>query len=295
MINGLVSIVIPVYNSGKYLEEAIKSCLNQTYSNIEIITVIHDSTDNSLEILKKYSEKIRIIEKQNMTNAYSAVNLGIKEMKGEWFKFMGADDVLYPYSIEELVFETKKFQDLTKIIFYSNFDYINSKSEVIATKKERDVSHISQFDQNVLLLEKIYGNINSGIIHKSVFDKYGFFNEKYDLTADYEFVLRLCLKYGFHMHLISKNLLKYRMHRDSESHKWKERIINEDKVSKKNILESLDTITQKKYEIAWKKHRRTKSKIIKNSINFILKKLPLPLERKITKISHRITKKPFVD
>ena len=54
----LVSVIVPTKNSSQFLDECLLSIKNQTYSNIEIITVIHDSTDNSLEILKKYSEKI---------------------------------------------------------------------------------------------------------------------------------------------------------------------------------------------------------------------------------------------
>ena len=54
----LVSIVIPVYNSEQFLKESLESIINQTYSNIEIICVNDGSTDNSLEILKSYSDKI---------------------------------------------------------------------------------------------------------------------------------------------------------------------------------------------------------------------------------------------
>ena len=57
-----VSIVIPIFNGEKYLDECIKSALNQIYSNIEIIAVDDGSTDNSLKILKKYSDKIKIIQ-----------------------------------------------------------------------------------------------------------------------------------------------------------------------------------------------------------------------------------------
>jgi len=59
-----VSIIITVYNSQKFLEECIESALNQTYQNIEIIAVDDGSTDNSLKILKKYSDKIKIISKK---------------------------------------------------------------------------------------------------------------------------------------------------------------------------------------------------------------------------------------
>jgi len=61
-----VSIIIPVYNTEKYVEECIKSALNQTYSNCEIIAVDDGSTDNSLKLLEKFSDKIKIIHKENV-------------------------------------------------------------------------------------------------------------------------------------------------------------------------------------------------------------------------------------
>ena len=94
-----VSIVIPVYNSGKFLEETLKSTLDQTYSNVEIISVIRPGKDNSLEILESFSDKIRIISKPSIKQ-FGAFNLGIKEMNGNWFKYLSSDDVLYPNAIE---------------------------------------------------------------------------------------------------------------------------------------------------------------------------------------------------
>ena len=64
--DNLVSIVIPVYNSEKYLEECLDSILNQTYENIEIIAIDAGSEDSSLDILKKYSDKIHIFSQENL-------------------------------------------------------------------------------------------------------------------------------------------------------------------------------------------------------------------------------------
>ena len=88
-----VSIVIPVYNTEKYLDDCIESALNQTYKEIEVIAVNDGSTDNSLEVLKKYADRIKIISKPNGGTS-SALNVGIAAMAGEWFKILGADDVL---------------------------------------------------------------------------------------------------------------------------------------------------------------------------------------------------------
>ena len=103
----LVSVIIPVYNSAQFLKESLESVLNQTYQNIEIICVNDGSTDDSLEILKQYSNKITIISQENHGLA-SALNAGIKQMKGNWFKWFSPDDLMYPNTIESLVKAAKK-------------------------------------------------------------------------------------------------------------------------------------------------------------------------------------------
>ena len=105
MTSELVSIVIPVYNSEKYLEECLNSVLDQTYENIEIIVVDDGSTDSSYDILKKYSDKIVVLSQKNSGLA-SALNLGISKMNGTWLKWFSPDDVMFSNTIEDLVTAT---------------------------------------------------------------------------------------------------------------------------------------------------------------------------------------------
>ena len=121
----LVSIVIPVYNSEQFLKESLESILNQTYPNIEIICVDDGSTDNSLQILKSYSEKITIISQKNQGLA-SALITGINNMHGKWFKWFSPDDVMYSHTIETLVNSAKKYPNT---IVYSNWKIINEKGD----------------------------------------------------------------------------------------------------------------------------------------------------------------------
>ena len=109
-MNEFVSIVIPVYNAELYVEEAINSCLNQTYSNIEIIVVNDGSTDSSSEILGSFSDRIRVISQENK-GISGALNTGIRGMKSNWYKIMNADDILYPNCVEILTSEISKIND----------------------------------------------------------------------------------------------------------------------------------------------------------------------------------------
>ena len=89
-----ISIIIPVYNVEKYLEQCLKSVINQTFKDIEIICINDGSTDNSLEILEafqKQDERIKIINKQNEGQGI-ARNEGLKVAKGEYISFIDPDD-----------------------------------------------------------------------------------------------------------------------------------------------------------------------------------------------------------
>ena len=94
MSSELVSIIVPIYNVGEYVEDCIKSLMNQTYGNIEIILVNDGSKDDSLSICREY-EKIdsRIIVIDQVNQGVSvARNAGIDISKGEWICFVDGDD-----------------------------------------------------------------------------------------------------------------------------------------------------------------------------------------------------------
>ena len=101
----LVTIIIPVYNVEKYLDECIQSVINQTYKNLEILLVDDGSTDSSPDICSKYSmqdNRIRIITKKNGGIA-SARNKGIEKASGEYVYFLDSDDYIKETAIEELI------------------------------------------------------------------------------------------------------------------------------------------------------------------------------------------------
>lgn len=102
-----VSIVIPVYNAGRFLPQCLDSLLNQTYKDIEIICVNDGSTDNSLDILEKYSSKysqIRVFSKENENlGAASARNMGLENVKGEYVQVLDSDDFFEEDMIEKML------------------------------------------------------------------------------------------------------------------------------------------------------------------------------------------------
>lgn len=109
LTNKKVSIVIPVYNVEKYLEQCLENIINQTYKNIEIILVNDGSTDNSEDICKKYlyDNRVKIINKKN-GGLSEARNYGIKSATGEYIAFVDSDDVISKDFIEVMIEEIVK-------------------------------------------------------------------------------------------------------------------------------------------------------------------------------------------
>lgn len=107
----LVSIIVPIYNVEKYLEKCIKSIINQTYRNLEIILINDGSIDESANICEKYKEqdnRIVFINKKN-GGAASAKNEGLKVAKGDYIAFVDSDDFIEPDMIEYMVNTIKKY------------------------------------------------------------------------------------------------------------------------------------------------------------------------------------------
>ena len=289
----LVSIVIPVFNAEKYLEECINSALEQTYKQIEIIVVNDGSTDNSLEVMKTFSNRIKIISKSNGGTA-SALNVGFKAMKGEWFKWLSADDSLYPSAIAELISEVNKLENKTKSILYSNYDIINSEGKKIRQFIEPNYNQLNSFDFNVVLLDHYIGNGTTSLIHKSALDEYGGFDETIGFAEDYELWLRFCLIYNCRLHLVQKILARYRVHDTQLSEKKMELALAKAEEIRKMILNQLEPIQRQKYEIALRQKKKEKPLTIRTRHtlrDIMLKVLPKSASNKIMNVYFKKVKK----
>lgn len=124
MLNEKIAVIITSYNQGKYIERCIKSIINQTYKNLKIIVIDDGSTDNTLEILKKYTN-ILTITKPN-EGVYSVRNLGISLCKTKYFMFVDSDDYLEPGAIEILY----------KLLINTNSDFAMGSTYSIATEEK---------------------------------------------------------------------------------------------------------------------------------------------------------------
>ncbi len=183
----LVSIVVPVYNGSNYLRAAIDSALAQDYPNKEILVVNDGSNDNgkSEEIAKSYGDKIRYFSKQNGGVA-TALNLGINQMKGEYFSWLSHDDVYYPTKISrQITFIQENGPDT---IPYADYDIINAAGRIVGECLNPDTP------PSYLRPAAIKGMGLHGcamLIKFTHFRKCGLFNPNLRTTQDYDMWFRL--------------------------------------------------------------------------------------------------------
>lgn len=212
----LVSVIIPSYNSGKFLNEAIKSVASQTYRDLEIIIINDGSIDDTEKIAKDWQKKdkrIRYLKHHKNQGLASARNTGIRNSKGEYIAFLDADDVWLP---QKLAVQIKKIRESGADLVFSNW-YIWEHGK--RTKVEAfDSNPIQDNKKNLLnfLIKKNFGNPSTAFFLKSSLEKVGLFDESLRSSEDYDLWLRFLLskmKIGF----IKKPLIYYRQHSEQMS------------------------------------------------------------------------------
>jgi len=208
--NPLVSVVMSVYNSEKYLKEAIESILNQTYTNFEFIIVNDGSTDNSLDIIQEYmkkDERIVLISRENKGLPYS-LNEGIEKAKGKYIARMDADDISLPTRFEEQVRFMEENEEVG-VCGTSVLD-IDTGDKWILTSKDNEL-------KVQLLFSSVFAH-PSVMIRKELFDSYSLsYDVNYRQSQDFELWTRMSEYTKFAN--LKKQLLKYRVLDDSITRK----------------------------------------------------------------------------
>ncbi|GEN29589.1 hypothetical protein HVA01_32350 [Halovibrio variabilis] len=148
MDSPLVSVIIPVYNAEKYIHQCIKSVMDQSYKNIEIVTINDGSSDRSLEELLLFKDKIEIIDQKNF-GAPVARNKGLLVSKGKYVKFLDSDDYLEPDVISEQVSIAESHTD-NDIIYGDYYIYRNNSKKLIKTDIKYENSTVGLLLKDIL-------------------------------------------------------------------------------------------------------------------------------------------------
>ena len=180
--NPRVSIVTPSYNQGQFLEQTILSVLNQDYANIEYMLVDGASTDNSLDIIRKYADKLAWWVSEPDSGQPEAVNKGWAKAGGEIIGWLNSDDLLLPDTISRMV---KAFEEHPEAgLVYGDAFSIDSQGDIfnLMTFGDWDLQNLMVFD--IICQPAV-------LIRREVLDKVGFLEQDLHYLMDHHLWLRL--------------------------------------------------------------------------------------------------------
>lgn len=227
----LISVILPNYNWVEFLEEAIKSILNQSYDNFEFIIIDDASTDKSIDIIKKYTNQDkRIILLENKKNEWICFSLNrwIKVSKWKYIARMDSDDISNKKRFEKQVYILEK--DKSIWICWTNAFIINEAWKInwkFCFPMENDKCKEIIWERNPF-------KHSSTMIRKKCFDDFWFYNDNFIYAEDLDLWIRIWQKYNFFN--IQEYLIKYRVHKsNSILKKQKEMIEKTLKIRKKAI------------------------------------------------------------
>lgn len=151
-----VTVVMPCYNGEKYLEKAIFSVINQTYTNWELLVINDNSTDNSVEIIKRYEtldSRIHLINcTQSVGNPSAPRNCGIENAKGRFIAFLDCDDMWLPEKLEK---QLPLFNEDNTSVVFSWYEKVNEDGK----RQNRIISSPSVVSYKILLHSGYIGNL----------------------------------------------------------------------------------------------------------------------------------------
>ena len=209
----LVSIVIPVYNRKDLISRALKSVMAQTVVDYEIIVVDDASTDGTWEHLNKSWDipPVRLIRQDFNQGVSAARNRAIRAAEGEWIALLDSDDEWVPTKLEKQI---DGLIDSGNFVCHTGEIWIRNGKRVNPMKKHAKSG--GWIFQKCLPLCCV--SPSSVMIHRSLFDDVGLFDESLSVCEDYDLWLRIAARYSF-LYLSEKLTVKYGGHEDQLSRK----------------------------------------------------------------------------
>ncbi len=200
-----ISIITVVYNNDKTIEDAIKSVLSQSYSNIDYVIIDGGSSDKTVTIINEYKEQLGYFISEKDKGIYDAMNKGIYAAKGDVIGILNSDDLYQDTNVIETVMN--QFNQNPSIdVVYGDLVYVKSDNVNKVVRNWKSNSYYNRFFEN--------GNVPphpSLFVKKSVYEKAGLFNLDFKLAADYEFMLRIFKKHNFNSKYINRVIVKMRL------------------------------------------------------------------------------------
>lgn len=193
MENIKVSICIPVYNAENYIETTLKSVINQTFKEIEIIVIDNKSTDKTIEKIEQiHDSRIKLIKNKKNYGMVGNWNICLKHVRGEYIQFVCADDILEKNCLEEKV----KFMDNNKdvVLVFSSTRIINQNGKYIMTRKFKNRNIIEngvKVGIKSFRTRNVFGEPSNVLFRSKIAKQIGEFNEMLSYTPDWEYWIKL--------------------------------------------------------------------------------------------------------
>ena len=188
----LVSVIIPTYNRGWVVQEAIESVLDQDFRDYELIVVDDGSNDNTQEILAAYKEGITVLKQSNQ-GVSAARNRGIAAASGQLIAFLDSDDLWLPGKLSSQVEFFKENADA--VVNQTQEVWVRNGVRVNPKKRHHKFSGMI-FERSLALC---LVSPSAVMIRKSLFDSVGVFDEQLPACEDYDLWLRISCRYPVHL------------------------------------------------------------------------------------------------
>ena len=210
----LVSILIPSYNSGEYIESTLESISNQTYTNLEILVMDDCSTDRTMEIAQRIQEddkRIRIIRNERNLGITGNMNKGISLCNGKYVAILDGDDWAYPYRIEKQV---EAMESNKKVVLCSGYMDICDEDLNIQNRRKYPLT-----DKEIRRAIVRYDPIShpSSMWRRDALLKTNLYSENFPICRDYDLIVRIS-EFGEYIN-VPESLIKYRVRESSETGK----------------------------------------------------------------------------
>lgn len=242
-----ISVIIPTYNRYDFLKRALESVCAQNYMPKEIIVVDDGSTDKTSQIQRDFPHIIYLHQKNSGVS--SARNAGIKKASCEWIAFLDSDDT---WDVKKLALQVQMHQENPKILMsYTDEKWIRDAKEVKIPKKFKKYAG-DIFNE---CLSHCIIAPSATLMHKSLFERVGLFDESLEVCEDYDLWLRIALENKIGL-VDAKLITKYAGHEDQLSFKYwgmdRFRVLALEKILETEKKESVQKSLVQKYKLLLK-------------------------------------------
>ena len=197
----MVSVITIVFNNRDRIESSITSVLKQTCKNIEYLIIDGGSTDGTVDIIKKYQDKISYWVSEPDKGIYDGMNKGIAAAKGDIIGFLNSDDVYADDEVIGTVIETIAKETVDSC--YGDLTYVGKDGHVVRKWKSGDFSR-NRFKKGWMPPHPTF------FVKREMYQQYGGFNTNFLIAADYELMLRMLYRFGISTTYIPKVLVNMR-------------------------------------------------------------------------------------